>query len=157
MQKIQEYNISASYLVPAYNLPKGVRTHYLTTVRGQHNNGTISIDVWLVNAIPGQEEKSITNALAQEFEEAKKQLQESKSQDKENGVECSPKTAKVDNAVKVFGKLVSENAQPVYHKKPDAEFLNIARKNLMYGVLKQYTPNMDAAVYLAGLSHYNER
>lgn len=152
MNKTQQYNIAASYLVPAYNLPENVKTHYLTTIHGSHNNGTISVDVWLVNAIRGQEEKSITNALTQELEMAKKQLQESKSQDK-----YSSQTVKLERAVRVFEKLVSENAMSIYHKKPDVEFLNVAHTNLMYGPLKQYAPNMDAAIYLAGLSHYKER
>lgn len=157
MKFVQEYNIAASYLVPAYNLPKGVKTHYLTTVNGRHEHGLLSIDVWLVNAVRGQESNSITSALAQELENAKEQLRESKLRDKNANVECSQNTAKINHAVNVFDRLVSENANSVYHKKPDAEFLKVARANLMYGGLKKYEPNMDQAIYLAGLSHYNER
>ncbi|MBQ5700287.1 MAG: hypothetical protein IIV74_03275 [Alphaproteobacteria bacterium] len=157
MHKTQEYDISASYLVPAYKLPAGVKTHYLTTVRGQHNHGSIFIDVWLVNVVAGQEQAGIKTALAQELESAKTALQQSVVQDKMDNVKQSEKTAKLTNAVKIFENLVSEHSNPVYHKQPDAEFIQIAQQNLMYGNLRQYEPNMNHAVYLAGLSRYSER
>lgn len=155
--KKQEYNISASYLIPAYNLPAGVYSHYLATQCGYHEKGTTSIDVWLVKAEKDNEFISMQQSLSYELKTAENMLEKiGAEKETDNQADVANKNAKINHAIKIFKNLLDMSSDTVYHKKPDAEFLKIARNNLMFSNLRNYLPNMDKAIYLAGLSYYNE-
>ena len=158
MFKQQYYNIHASFLVPAYNMPANIHSTYITTQTGQHQNGSISIDVWLVNAKQENPVQSMVASLRKEEQNYAQELAKTLAEEKPiDEMTKSPKVRSLEHGKKVFAKLVLEAGDSVYHKKPDEEFLQIARRNFAYQPLSQYQPDLKNFLYLAGLSYYVER
>ena len=159
--KTPQYTIHASYLIPAYNLPNGVQSDFITTQYGYSGENSIEIDVWLVRAERNQEQATMFNALQCEADAAKKELELSVQQDIVNPVDSPDKksvtTRRLENALQVFNSLIETGKHSVFHKKPDAEFVDIARRNMAMPTFQQFSPNVEKAVYLAGLSNYTER
>jgi 4-alpha-glucanotransferase len=159
--KTQEYTIQASYLIPAYNLPNGVQSDFITTQYGYSGKNSIKIDVWLVRAERGQEQKTMFASLQYEADSAQKQLAQSVQEDAVNPVDSpdkkSVKTRRLENALQVFNSLIETGKQPVFHKKPDVAFVDIARRNMAMPTFQQFSPNVEKAVYLSALSRYEER
>lgn len=158
MFKQQLYDIRASFLIPAYNMPNGVHSTYITTQKGYHANGSIAIDVWLVRATMSDTKQSMVKSLENEektyHDELDKAMVEEKS---ENNMQKSDKVRKLEHGQKVFADLVKMAKNDVYHKQPDDEFLQIARRNMVYQTFSQYKPDLKNYLYLAGLSYYEER
>lgn len=156
MFKQQFYDISASFLVPVYNLSKDIDTMFIVTQKGRTPKGSIRIDVWLVNALPDQPFQSMIQSLKNEEEKYQKEV--NKLEQEEKNRENNDKMYKLQNAQKLFSKLISEAKDPVFRKQPDAAFLDIAKSNLLgdktFATLK---PDLDNSLYLAGLSRYEER
>ncbi len=158
MHKKQFYDIHASFLIPAYNLPDGVLSHYVTTQYGQHARGNITIDVWLVNAskesttqsmIASLRKERINYQVAMEKELAKKE--------QINDSEKSAKIHKLKNGETLFAQLIAQAQDPVYHKQPDDEFLKITQGNFARFGFSSCQPDLKNYLYLAGLSRYEER
>ena len=157
MWKEQMYNIHASFLVPAYNMPKDVHSTYLATQRGQHQHGSISIDVWLVNANKENPKQSMVASLRSEAQNYQAELTKALAEEKPvDEIHKSPRVRQLEHGTKLFAQLVNEAGNSVYHKKPDAEFLNIARRNFANQPMAQCQPDLSNYMYLAGLSHYHE-
>jgi len=158
MYKTQSYDIHGSFLIPAYNLPEGVLSHYVLTQYGQHIRGSIAIDVWLVNASKENPTQSMIASLRKErinYQIAiEKELSEGTS---ENNDEKSLKIRKLEKGKELFSELVAQAQDPVYHKKPDDEFLKIARDNFARYGFSSCQPDLKNYLYLAGLSRYEER
>lgn len=158
MYQTISYYISASFLVPAYNLPKGVLSHYITTVRGNNVHGDIAIDVWLVNALREQPKESMIASLKTEETNFQSELDKALAEEKpaENG-QKSPKVYKLEQGKELFSNLVNQANNAVYQKTPDEEFMKIAKGNLLYGGFAQYQPDLNNYLYLAGLSRFEAR
>ena len=158
MLKEQYYNIHASFLVPVYNLSKEINTIYIATQKGQHPRGSIAIDVWLVNAQQDNTLQSMIQSLKNEEEKYSKNLEIALEEEKPaNELLKSPKVRGLEHGKKLFGELVKEASCVVYHKKPDDEFLKIARSNFAQPAFREYKLGLDKHLYLAGLSSYEER
>ena len=158
MFKTQSYDIHASFLVPAYNLPTGVLSHYITTQKGENHHGKIAIDVWLVNASREQPKESMIASLRKEESNYNADLEKAVAEGEQtNNREKTIKIHQLKHGQKVFSQLVKEANNTVFHKTPDAEFMKIAENNLRYGTFAQYQPDLKNYLYLAGLSRYEER
>ncbi len=158
MYKTQSYDIHASFLVPAYNLPEGVLSHYITTVDGQHDRGSISVDVWMVSATKEDPAKSMIASLRKERMNYQTTLDAQLAQEAPtNETKKSLKIRKLENGKKLFANLVAQAQDPVYHKKPDDEFLKIAQGNFARSGFSSCQPDLKNYLYLAGLSRYEER
>ena len=154
----QFYNIHASFLVPAYNMPKNTQSAFITTQHGQHSKGSISIDVWLVNATENDPLQSMVASLRQEEQNYAQELEKTLAEEKPTDeMTKSPKVRTLEHGKKVFAQLVVEAGDSVFHKKPDEQFLQIAKQNLARQPLSQYQPDLNNFLYLAGLSYYVER
>ena len=158
LHKHQSYDISASFLVPVYNLAKDIHSMHIITQKGQTPKGSISIDVWLVNASAEKPQQSMIESLKKEEqiyqEELDKVLEEEKP---ENDFQKSAKLRKLENDKAVFSKLVREAQDIVFHKQPDKEFLNIARRQFSSSAFSGFKLDLKNYLYLAGLSRYEER
>lgn len=158
MFKNQFYNIIASFLVPAYNLPSGVLSHYVTTQRGQHNRGNIEIDVWLVSAEKDNPKKSMIASLSQEESAYQAELDKATANGRPNdNSEQAIKIRRLEHGKNMFAQLVKQANDIVYHKDPDDEFLKIANRNLSGFRFAEYQLDLKNYLYLAGLSKYEER
>jgi hypothetical protein len=151
----QSYDIGASFLVPVYNLSKDIDTIFITTQKGTTPNGSIRIDVWLVNALPEQPFQSMIQSLKNEEEKYQRQLgileKEEKSQENDS------KIYKLQNAQKLFSQLIREAKDPAFRKQPDAAFLDIAKRNLLGdATFNALRPDLKNFLYLAGLTRYEE-
>ena len=157
MYKTQSYDIHASFLVPAYNLPDGVLSHYVTTQERQHTRGSIAIDVWLVKASKDAPTQSMIASLRKErinYQIAiKKELTDKQL---ENDHQKSLKIHKLENGKDLFSKLIAQAQDAVCHKKPDNEFLKIARDNFSRSGFSSCQPDLQNYLYLAGF-RYEER
>lgn len=155
MLKQQSYDIQASFLVPAYNLPSGIDSWFITTQTGYHDKGSISIDVWMVRATRENPVKSMIMSLQSELDAYQTEL--TKAQEEAKSAENDKKIAKLEHGVKVFSGLITEANDTVYHKQPDEEFLNIARGQFTQSGFAEKQPDLKNYLYLAGLSRYEER
>ena len=158
MYKTQSYDIHASFLVPAYNLPSGVLSHYITTQYGQHARGSIAIDVWLVNASKEEPTQSMIASLRKE--RINYQVAIEKELANKDSKDDSQKTSKIhnlENGKALFSNLIVQAQNAIYHKKPDNEFLKIARDNFSRSSFSSCQPDLKNYLYLAGLSRYEER
>ena len=158
MYKTQSYDIHASFLVPAYNLPDGVLSHYITTQEGQHANGSIAIDIWLVKASKDAPTQSMIASLRKE--RINYQVAIEKELANEDSKDDSQKTSKMhnlENGKALFSKLIIQAQNAVYHKKPDDEFLKITQNNFARSGFSSCQPDLQNYLYLAGLSRYEER
>ena len=158
MHKVQFYDIHASFLVPAYNLPEGILSHYITTQYGQHNFGNIVIDVWLVKASKENPTESMIASLNKEQINYQIDLEKQLAEEKPiNDAEKSPKIRELEKGKTLFANLVAQAQDPVYRKQPDDEFLEIARNNFARLSISSCQPDLKNYLYLAGLSNYGER
>ena len=158
MYKTQSYDISASFLVPAYNLPSGVLSHYVTTQYGQHARGSIAIDVWLVNATKDKPTETMIASLRKERANYQIAMEKELSEAKQtNDLEKSSKIRQLEKAKALFTNLVAQAQDPVYHKQPDDEFLKIVHSNFARAAFSSCQPDLNKYLYLAGLSRYEER
>jgi len=158
MHKVQFYDIHASFLVPAYNLPASTLSHYVTTQYGQHNFGNISIDVWLVNASKENPTESMIASLNKEQINYQIDLEKQLAAEKPTSdYDKSPKLRQLEKGEALFSKLVAQAQDPVYRKQPDDEFLKIARDNFARLNISSCQPDLKNYLYLAGLSSYGER
>ena len=158
MQKVQSYDVHASFLVPVYNLSQNTNSIYIATQRGNNPNGSITIDVWLVNANKDQPQKSMIESLEKEEKMYKKELQKALEHEKpENNSNKSANLRHLENGAAVFEQLVHQAKDTVYHKKPDNEFLQIARRQFSNRNFSNYQLDLNNCLYLAALSRYEER
>ena len=158
MYKTPSYDIHASFLVPAYNLPAGVLSHYITTEHGQHDRGSIAIDVWLVSATKDNPTQSMIASLRREKVNYQVALEQELSQENPtNDKEQSLKTQKLENGKELFSRLIAQAQDPVYHKKPDDNFLKIAKTNFARSGFSSCQPDLQNYLYLASLSRFEER
>ncbi len=155
MAKQQFYDIKASFLVPAYNLPDGVNSWYITTQQGRHDKGSIIIDVWMIRAQPDNPKLSIVTSL--QAEEKAYQTDLEKAQKNEKSPENDKKIANLEHGVDVFSGLITEANNIVYQKQPDDEFLKIAHSNFVQPGFAKYKPDLKNYLYLAGLLNYHEK
>lgn len=151
----QIYDIQASFLVPAYNLPSEMNSWYITTQQGRHDKGSIFIDVWLIRAQSDDPVQSMVASL--QAEEKAYQTGLKKAQTNEKSAENDKKIAALKHGVDVFSKLIIEANDTVYHKRPDDEFLKIANNNMTQPSFAKYRPDVKNYLYLAGLSRYQEQ
>jgi hypothetical protein len=158
--KKQSYKIQASYLIPAYNLPTGMDSYYLTTLHGQATTGrnAIEVDVWVVNAQKGVEKESMIEALKREAKLADCELEVSVKEDSKNNLkEKSVKTRKLEHAKTIFNNLIEQSSQPVFCKEPDAQVEDAVKRNVLVSSnINSVQPNIQKALYLAGLGWYQE-
>ena len=158
MNKIQKYDIHASFLAPAYAMPENINSAFIATQTGYHVNGSISIDVWLVRATPDKAQQSMIESLQKEEKLYTDQLEQTLTEEKpENDFKKSDKVRKLEHGKAVFEQLVNMAQNSVYHKQADKEFLDIARRNFASAAFSQYKIDLDNHLYLAGLSNYEER
>ncbi len=158
MYKTPSYEIHASFLVPAYNLPEGVLSHHVTTVNEQLSMGTITTDIWLINAKKEDPKKSMIASLRKEkinFQAAAvKELTEEKPA---NNKETSSRIHQLEKDKDLFTELIILAQDPVKHKQPDVEFLKIANIKFASSGFSSCQPDLNNYLYLAGLSRYKER
>ena len=158
MYKTQSYDISASFLVPAYNLPSGVLSHYVTTVNEQHANGNTSTDIWLVKAEKEDPKKTMIASLRKERANYQIAMEKELSEAKQtNDLEKSSKMRQLEKAKALFTNLVAQAQDSVYHKQPDDKFLKIVHSNFARAAFSSCQPDLNKYLYLAGLSRYEER
>ena len=151
----QSYDIGASFLVPVYNLSKDIDTIFITTQKGTTPNGSIRIDVWLVNASSDQPFQSMIQSLKNEEEKYQKAVD--KLEQEEKNQENNEKIYKLQNAQKLFSQLIREAKDPVFRKQPDATFLDIAKRNLLGdATFNALGPDLKNFLYLASLTRYEE-
>ena len=153
MYKTQSYDIHASFLVPAYNLPDGVLSHYVTTQEGQHTRGSITIDVWLVKASKDAPTQSMIASLRKERMNYQTTLDAQLAQEAPtNETEKSLKIRELEKGTVLFADLVAQAQDPIYHKQPDKEFLAIAQRNFARSGFSSCQPDLKNYLYLVGLS-----
>ena len=134
----QFYNIHASFLVPAYNMPQNTQSAFITTQHGQHLKGSISIDVWLVNANENNPLQSMVASLRQEEQNYATELEKTLAEEKPTSeMAKSQQVRSLEHGKKIFAELVIEAGDSVFHKKPDEQFLQIAKQNLAHQPLSQ--------------------
>ncbi|MBO4480673.1 MAG: hypothetical protein J5742_03570 [Alphaproteobacteria bacterium] len=155
MLKKQFYDIKASFLVPAYNLPSGINSWFITTQTGRHDKGSILIDVWMIRALKDNPVQSMLASLKTEAAIYQTELEKAKTEAKTT--ENAEKVCRLEHGTKVFSGLITEANDPVYHKQPDEQFLDIARNNFRHPSFADKQPDLKNYLYLAGLSHYDER
>ncbi len=151
MYKTQSYNIHASFLVPAYNLPDGVLSHYVATQYGQHSRGSIAIDVWLVNASKDNPTKSMITSLRKEKINYHVVLEKKLAEESSDAEELA-KIRQLEQDKALFAQLIAQAQNPVYHKQPDKEFLKIAHNNFARSSFSFCQPDLNNYLYLAGSS-----
>ena len=158
MYKTQSYDIHASFLVPAYNLPEGVLSHYITTIEGHHERGSIATDVWLVKALKENTTQSMIASLRKErinYQNAmEEELVEGKTEKNNKKV---LKIQELENGKDLFAQLVARAQDSKYHKKPDDEFLKVVHDNFARAGFSSCQPDLKHYLYLAGSARYEER
>lgn len=153
MYKTPSYDIHASFLVPAYNLPVGVLSHYITTQHGQNERGDISIDIWLVNAQKENPTESMIASLRKEKMNHQVNLEEQLAKEAPaNEAEKSLKIRELEKRKTLFANLVAQAQDPIYHKQPDENFLKITQHNFARLGFSSCQPDLKNYLYLAGLS-----
>ncbi len=153
MYKTPSYDIHASFLVPAYNLPAGVLSHYVTTQHGQHDRGGISVDVWLVNAQRENPTDSMIASLRKERMNYQTTLDAQLAQETPtNGTAKSLKIRELEKETALFANLVAQAQDPIYRKQPDKEFLEIAQRDFARSGFSSCQPDLKNYLYLVGLS-----
>ena len=152
--KKQLYDIHASFLVPAYNLPDGTKSWYIATQEGHHSNGSICIDVWLVNASRDNPTDSMLESLTAEENDYQTKLEEAEAEEKSDTNDR--KIRELKHGLNVFANLISMANDTVYHKQPDEKFLNIAKCNFTMHEFAKCQPDLTNYLYLAALSGYQE-
>ncbi|MBO7644758.1 MAG: hypothetical protein J6S57_00430 [Alphaproteobacteria bacterium] len=156
--KKQTYVIRASFLVPTYNMPNGMLSHYITTQHGIQGDNSIDIDVWLVNASKEQPKQSIIQSLQNEANNYQAELDKALEEEKPaDDSEKSEKIRQLEYGKKVFSELVNQANDSSFNcHKPDDDFLKIARDNLNSPYFAKYKPDINNHLYLAALSYYRE-
>ena len=158
MQKDFYYNIHASFLVPAYEMPVGMDSTYVATQNGYNNKGSIAIDVWFVRANRENTKQSMIESLQKEEAKYKAELEKISAEEKsENDDQKSDNVRRLEHGKKVFSNLCEMAQNNVYHKQPDAQFLDIAHRNLENPSFSKYKLDLKNYMYLAGLSYFEER
>jgi len=162
--KQQLYGIQASFLVPTYNLPDDELSRYIVTQKYQLEFTTTTgsriykpgaIDVWLVAAKKDNPTQSMIESLRGEEEIYTNELKKFSPDDESE--ETKKKIAKLQHGKAVFANLISQAEDPVWHKKPDEEFLQIARNNFANHEFVVLKPDLKNYLYLAGFIDYEER
>lgn len=151
MHKKQFYDIHASFLVPAYNLPSGELSQYITTQYGKHERGNISIDVWLVNASKDNPTESMIASLSKEQKNYQVVLEKKLAEENTDKTELA-KIRQLEQGKALFAELVAQAKNSVYRKQPDKEFLKIAQNNFARSSFSSCQPDLNNYLYLAGLS-----
>ena len=158
MHKKQFYDMKASFLIPAYNLPDNVLSQYISTQHGQHAHGNITIDVWLVKALKDNPTKSMIESLRKEKNNYRINLEKELIADESvNNTAKSLKIRQLEKGKALFSELVAQAQDPVYHKQPDNEFLKTTQRDFACLCLSSCQPDLKNCLYLAGLSKCTER
>lgn len=152
MAQIQEIGFHATFLVPTYNL--GDKTRFITTQNAYSidNKVSKSIDVWLIQAIEGQETESMLTSLRKEQLNGEREIKKTK---KDEGLSAAEKDERI-SFLRHYAKLMKTYLKD-YHRSnmqhtPDPEFVDIAKRNLA-----TVNCNVDKAIYLCGITHLIER
>ena len=154
----QIYDIHASFLIPTYNLPDGMLSHYVTTQEGVKGPNKIGIDVWLVSASKEHPRQTMIQSLQKEVDRYQAELDRAVAEEKpENDSQKSDRICQLEYGKTVFSQLVTMANNSIFDKgKPDDEFLQIANNNFSQPYFAKFKPDLTNHLYLAALSHYRE-
>ncbi len=152
MAKIQEIGFHATFLVPTYDL--GDKTRFITTQNAYSidNKAYKSIDVWLIQAVEGQETESMLQSLKQEQLNGEKEIRNTKKDASLPAYEKDKRIGFLRHYAKLMKTYLTDYYRGDMQHTPDPEFIDIAKRNLA-----TINCNVDKAIYLCGISHLIER